>query len=114
LSGHLKVVVDIGIGFRRIQKGLSGSVVVEVTLVSRLSSLEELAKITFNSKGAKFFGTDVAIIPTPAWSLCSNIQNEGECIRFKSYQGQNKNPCGWCSLVMACMQGKSNKMVMQF
>jgi hypothetical protein len=114
LSGQFKAIVDIGIGFRRIQKGQSGSVVVEVILVSRLSTLEELAKIVLNSNSAKFFGTDVAIFLTPAWSLCSNIQNEGECIQFESHQDQNKNPCGWCSLVMTCMQGMSNKMAMRF
>jgi hypothetical protein len=103
LAGHFKTIIDLGIGFRRFQKSISESVVVEATLVSKLSSNEEFEKSAYFSHRLNFFGNDVFILPSPDWTLCSFIENGDECV--KSNMSQNQLFCGWCSLLMACMQG---------
>jgi hypothetical protein len=105
LEGHFNEIGSVGIGLRQYREGLMGSLVVDVTLVSKFSKDSSFNKITFGMNYSYFFETDVHILPAPEWTYCSSIPGQNECIRLRDYPDTGIMLCGWCSLIMSCMQG---------
>jgi hypothetical protein len=104
LEAHFSTIVPLGIGHRQQREGATGSFVVDVTLVSKLPKETGFNRIALNSDYVPFFETFVLVLPEPTWTLCSLIQNQNDCIQFMN-PNEIKIRCGWCSLLMSCMQG---------
>jgi hypothetical protein len=105
LEGHFKSIVKLGIGLRHVREGSLRSLVVEVILVSNWSINNQFNINQFHTNSIPFFETTVRIFPSSDWTVCSMVQSEAECLDFQNAQYQNNILCGWCSLLLTCMQG---------
>ena len=105
LAGHFEAIQSSGIGFRHVREGILGSLVVDVILVSKIAINIPLGLKTLDLKYLNFFGTDVLLLPSPAWNFCSPLPSENECMQSKNLKSQVAVSCGWCNLLLSCMQG---------
>ena len=104
LTRRFNVKFSFGIGFRQYREGFMG-LVMELILVSKLSREFGFNATNLNINSLDIFDTTVQLFPSPDWTYCSSIPARDECIGIKNHPEHNTISCGWCNLLMACMQG---------
>jgi hypothetical protein len=107
LTRRLNVIFSFGIGFRQYREGFMG-LVMDLILVSKLSREFGFNTTNVNINSPDIFETTVQLFPSPDWTYCSSIRTRDECIGVENRPEHNTISCGWCNLLMACMQGMSS------
>ena len=105
LVSYFEAITSEGIGFRHFREGFAASLVVDVILVSKLSINSPFETNSVDLKFLDFFGTNALILPSPAWTFCSLLQSENECSESKNWRSSIAVSCGWCTVLLSCMQG---------
>ena len=105
LATYFRTIASLGIGLRQYRDVAMGSLVADVTLVSKLQQEPGFNKIALNLDFVELFETNVFVFPEPDWTSCSFIQNQNDCTQFNMNMNEINLRCGWCSLLSSCMQG---------